>query len=304
MGPIAGGFIAEKTTWRWVFWATSIAAGLIQLFGLLFLKETYSPTLLHRKAAKLRKESGNSSLHTEFEDPERSLANIMTRSLVRPLILLGTQPIVQILAVYGAYLYGIIYLVVSTFPALWETVYKESVGIGGLNYISPAIGLFCGAQICAPINDRIYRILKTKNHKIGRPEFRVPLMIPGSLLVPTGLFIYAWTAEKHTHWIGPNIGVALFTAGVVIGSQCMQTYLVDAYTRYAASAIAAATVLRSLAGFGFPLFAPTMYDSLGYGWGNSLLGFFAIGLGVPAPFFIWFYGQKLRESSTFAAGGD
>jgi hypothetical protein len=78
--------------------------------------------------------------------------------------------------------------------------------------------------------------------------------------------------------------------------------LVDAYTRYAASAVGAATVLRSLAGFGFTLFAPYMYKSLGLGWGNSLFGFLAIGLGIPAPLLLWKYGETLRSRSTFAAG--
>lgn len=272
--------------------------------GLFFLRETYPPKLLHAKAEKLRKDTGNTALHTEFEHPERTLANTMKRSLVRPFKLLGTQPIVQALAIYMAYLYGLMYLVLSTFPVLWETQYHESIGIGGLNYISLGVGFFLGSQVCAPLNDRIYRRLKRRNDNIGRPEFRIPLMIPGSLLVPTGLFIYGWTSQYHTHWIGPNIGTALFSAGVIIGFQCIQTYLVDSYTRFAASAIAAATVLRSLAGFGFPLFAPSMYNALDYGWGNSLLGFVAIGLGVPAPFLLWVFGKRLRERSPFAAGGD
>lgn len=100
----------------------------------------------------------------------------------------------------------------------------------------------------------------------------------------------------------PNIGAAIFGAGSIICFQCMQTYIVDSYTRYAASGVAAAVVLRSLAGFGFPLFAPYMFDALGYGWGNSLLGFIALGLGIPAPFLFWFYGEKLRSMSKFAAG--
>lgn len=152
------------------------------------------------------------------------------------------------------------------------------------------------------MQDRIYRKLKARNNGVGKPEFRVPLMIPGAMLVPVGLFIYGWTAQYKTFWIGPNIGAAIFAAGTIIGFQCTQTYIVDAYTRYAASAIGAATVMRSLAGFGFPLFAPYLYAALDYGWGNSLLGFIAIGLGIPAPFMLWKYGEVLRAKSTFAAG--
>lgn len=103
----------------------------------------------------------------------------------------------------------------STFPSLWERTYHESVGLGGLNYISLGVGFFLGTQICAPINDRIYRKLKMRNNNIGRPEFRVPLMIPGACLVPIGLFIYGWTSFYQTHWIVPNIGAAIFAAGTV-----------------------------------------------------------------------------------------
>ena len=195
------------------------------------------------------------------------------------------------------------YLVLSTFPVLWTTKYHESVGIGGLNYISLAVGFFLGTQISAPLNDRIYRRLTRRNNGAGQPEFRVPIMVPGSVLVPAGLFIYGWTAQYQVHWIVPNIGAAIFSAGTIVGFQCIQTYLVDAYTRWAASAIGAATVLRSLAGFGFPLFAPYMYNALDYGWGNSLLGFIAVALGTPAPFLLWIYGSKLRQKSPFAAGG-
>lgn len=303
VGPIAGGFIAETTTWRWCFWATSIATALIQLSGLFFLRETFGPKILKDKAKRLRKETGNTALHTEFEAAGHSLAPLLRTSLVRPFKLLGTQPIVQVLSLYMAYIYGLMYLVLSTFPRLWENRYHESVGMGGLNYIAMGVGFFLGVQVCAPINDAIYRRLKRRNGDVGRPEFRVPLMIPGGILVPVGLFWYGWAAQAKTHWIVPDIGVAIFCAGTIIGFQCIQTYIVDAYTQYAASAIGAATVLRSLAGFGFPLFAPYMYEALDYGWGNSMLGFIAIGFGIPAPFLLWTFGERLRAKSKFAAGG-
>ena len=88
-----------------------------------------------------------------------------------------------------------------------------------------------------------------------------------------------------------------------MGFQCTQSYLVDTYSRFAASAMGAAAFLRSLAGFGFPLFASYMYKALGLGWGNSLLGFIALGLGIPAPLLLWKYGERLRARSTYAAGG-
>ena len=128
-------------------------------------------------------------------------------------------------------------------------------------------------------------------------------MFPSSLLVIAGIFIYGWTAAYQTHWMGPNIGIFMFGSGVIVSFQCNITYVIDAYTRYAASALSAVTVLRTMAGFGFPLFAPAMYKALGLGWGNSLLGFIAAGVGIPAPILLWKYGEALRKRSKYAAGG-
>ena len=302
VGPIAGAFVAETTSWRWVFWSTTIAAALIQLSGIFFLKETYAPTILKRKADRLRKETGNTSLHTEFES-DKNLANVLSTNLVRAFRLLATQPIIQVISLYMAYIFGLFYLILSTYPGVWQGVYGESIGIGGLNYISLGIGSFIGAQGNALVNDRIYRRLKARNNDVGRPEFRVPPMFIGSVLIPIGLFWYGWSVQAHTHWIVPNIGIVFVAAGYMLCLICMQTYVIDSYTRYAASGLAAVVLLRSIAGFGFPLFAPYMYNTLGYGWGNSVLGFAAIVVGIPAPFLFWIYGEKLRSKSTYAAGG-
>jgi hypothetical protein len=70
-------------------------------------------------------------------------------------------------------------------------------------------------------------------------------------------------------------------------------YLVDGYTRYAASALAANTVVRSIAGAVLPLCALEMYNVLGLAWGNSLLGFIAVAM-MPLPFLVMKYGEKLR----------
>ena len=203
-----------------------------------------------------------------------------------------------------AYLYGLVYLVISSFSALYTSpeYYDEPTQIAGLHYIALAIGYFFGAQITSQFNDWLYRRLKQRNGGKGIPEFRIPVMIPCAILLPAGFFWYGWSAEAKMHWIMPDIGAAILAAATICGYQSIQTYVIDSYTKYAASAVASITFLRSLAGFVFPLFAPKLYGALGYGWGNSLLAFIAIGIGVPAPWLFWTYGGKLRAKSQYAAG--
>jgi MFS family permease len=74
----------------------------------------------------------------------------------------------------------------------------------------------------------------------------------------------------------------------------MQAYVMDSYSQHTASAMAAAQLLRSIAGFAFPTFGPILYDKLGYGWGNSILTFAFIAIGVLAPWFLWKFGARIR----------
>ena len=76
----------------------------------------------------------------------------------------------------------------------------------------------------------------------------------------------------------------------------IQLYLVDSF-RYAASAMAAATVLRSLLGFAFPLFGDQMFAALHNGPGYSLLAGLAIIAGIPFPIWIYYCGEKIRARS-------
>lgn len=302
IGPIAGGWIIQAASWRWIFYSTTIASAVIQAAGIFILQESYAPVLLHRHKEKLIKETGNNALYTEFDHPECTLSKTLKIALTRPFRILATQPIVQLLALFMAYLYGMNYLMLASFPTLWFEVYHESTGIQSLNYISLGMGFWLGAQIATPLQDRFYARLKrhyVPQDSPGRPEFRVPVMIPGAIITPVGLLIYSWTAEAHTHWIGPNIGAAIYAAGSIISFQCVQGYLVDSYTTFAASALGAATVLRSLAGFGFPLFAPSIYAALGYGKGGTVLAVCAIVIGWPVPLLLWKFGERLRARSKF-----
>lgn len=299
IGPIAGGYIAQYSTWRWVFYSTSIAAAVVQAIGFVWLKESHPPTILRQRRNRLAKETGNDELYTG--EKKESLCRTLLHAMQRPVRMFATQPIVACIAIYMAYLFGTLYLMFATFPDIWTKVYGESQGTGGLNYLSIAIGCFIGIFLQLKMVDRIYRNLKAKNNNVGRPEFRMPSLAFGSVTLTIGLFWYGWSIGR-THWIMPNIGALICSVGVICCLQGMQMYIVDCYQTYAASAMAACAILRSFAGFGFPLFAPYMYESLGYGWGTSILAFVSIAIGWVAPAIFWFWGPKLRAMSKFASG--
>jgi hypothetical protein len=218
------GFIVRYANWRWCFYVVSIGDVAVQFVSLLLLQETFPRVILARKAEKLRKETGNKRLITEWEVEGQSLRHKLQTAFKRPFKLITTQPIVQCIAVYMAFLYGLIYLVLSTFPRLWVEKYHEEVHIGGLNYISVGLGFFTGSQLGTRLQDRIYMALKRRNDGVGQPEFRVPLMVPGSILVPIGIFVYAWTAEATVFWLWPNVGIFVLCGSMILCWQCMQTW--------------------------------------------------------------------------------
>ncbi|KAI9343301.1 major facilitator superfamily domain-containing protein [Zopfochytrium polystomum] len=292
-GPIIGSFLVERYSWQWTFHALSIIGAAVILLNLFLLTETYGPRLLAVKAAKTGKKPP-SSLHG-------SMSVVLAESIKRPFILLFTQPIVQVVAVYMAYVYGLLYLVLSTFTQLWIVRYHQAIGISGLHYLGLGLGLFIGSLGSAPFMQKIYFRLRDQNDGVAEPEFRVPVAIPFAFLLPVSLFLYGWTAQNTLHWILPDIGIFLFGMSFSVSFLVITIYLIDAYRRYSASAMAAGSVLRSIFGFAFPLFATTMYDQLDYGWGNSVLGFIAI-VGIPAPLLVYRYGSYFRAKSTYAAG--
>jgi multidrug resistance protein len=146
LGPILGAYVTQHVSWRWIFWVVSIVSACFQVIALLFFNECYPPKLLLDKSKKLRKETGNQALHTQNEEPNRTLFKLLKMNLIRPVKLLSSQTIIQILSLLMAHIYGVMYVQLFTFPLLWTGRYNQSVGIGSLNYISTGLGFILGSQ--------------------------------------------------------------------------------------------------------------------------------------------------------------
>jgi MFS family permease len=296
VGPIVGGFVVEYSTWRWMFWATTILQGILEASSLLIFYESYGPVLLRRRAEKLRNDTGDNRYHAAVERRESGRSTLwkISRSLSRPLRLLIFHPIIQIQAILQGINYGLLYFALASFSALHVSAYGDSVAMSGLHYIAICIGTISGSQLCGPLMDFAYRRLTSRRGGTATPELRIPLLLPGVFFTPIGFLLYGWAAQYHLFWIVVDIGVTLLSLGMQIFDTTLHAYVMDAYPEHISSASAATQVLRSLLAFAFPLFSNSLYDSLGYGWGNSLLAFLSIGIALPSTGILWHFGPRLR----------
>ncbi|VUC30762.1 unnamed protein product [Clonostachys rosea] len=294
IGPAAGGVLAQNKGWRWVFWLVAIMGAAISVAMVLVMRESYAPVILERRTKKLRKETGNEQLRSKLDEGLTS-RQLFTLSIVRPVKLLVFSPICTVFAVYIMMVYGYQYLLCTTIAYVFKETYGFSSSESGLVFLSAGVGCFLGMIWFGVDSSVAMKRIKEQDSEGGlKPEVRLRLLPAGAIIYPLGFFIYGWTAHFQTHWLGPIAGLFLIGIGNILSMMAVSVYLVDAYERYAASALAANTVMRSIAGAVLPLCSLKMYSHLGLGWGNSLLGFISIAL-IPIPLYIQRYGEKLRK---------
>jgi multidrug resistance protein len=299
IGPIAGGFLGQSKGWKWVEGLMAIFSGVMWLLGLVFVPETYAPVLLRKRAQKLSLTTGKVYRTKADAGGRISGGQALKTALVRPWILLFKEPIVLVLSIYMAIIYGTLYMLFGAFPICFQEVRGWSEGIGGLAFLGVAVGMIIAVML-VPLGNKQYMRTAAEHGGIAPPEARLVSAMTGAVAIPIGLFWFAWTNYPSIHWISPIIAGAPFGFGMVIIFLAVTNYLIDAYTIFAASVLAANSVLRSLFGFAFPLFTKYMYENLGIHWASSVPAFLALAC-LPAPFFLHKYGAAIRARGQYAA---
>jgi len=239
-------------------------------------------------------------------DAERgklSLKEAYKTALSRPWILLFREPIVLLLSIYLAIIYGTLYLCFFAYPVVYQQERGWSAGIGGLPFLGVAVGMLSAVVYSIPENGRYNKVANSKYNGKAPPEERLPMAMVGSIAIPVGLFWFAWSNSPSVMWFASVAAGAPFGFGMVCVFLSVFNYLIDSYTIYAASVLAANACLRSTFGAVFPLFTTYMYQNLGIHWASSVPAFLALAC-VPAPFLFYKYGEAIRMRCKYARKAD
>jgi MFS family permease len=200
------------------------------------------------------------------------------------------SPIVLLFAIYTTVTQGYLLLILATLGLMFQDVYEFTPRAAGLAYLGLTFGFLFGQFVIGPSSDAYSKKMEHRNG-LHKPEYRLPPLLVGALIVPGSLFWYGWGV--HLHWMMPIVGSALFAVGYMCTFLPSIMYLVDTYTEHAASAIGACTVVRSICGAFLPLVADPLYRRLGYDMGNTVLAIVALAF-VPFTVVLTRYGERIR----------
>ncbi|KAB8262734.1 major facilitator superfamily domain-containing protein [Aspergillus pseudonomiae] len=278
--PFIGGFTVMNHSlgWRWTAYVPGILGGGFFVLLLTTMSETYAPVLLCWKADRLRREKGDWAIHAKHEEISLDLRAIAADYVSLPLKMLALDPIVLCMSVFASFIHGM------------------SPGVGGLPYIGIIVGQLFGALGVFAMQPWVLRQMKA-NGGIVMPEWRLPIAVPGAVAFSGGLFWLGWSGYRRSiSWVAPTVSGLLTGFGLLTMFLPSIAYVVEARPKKAASAVAAHTFLRSLAGAIFPLFASYMFDALGVEWACTLLGCVAALL-IPIPLLLYIYGARIRNRS-------
>lgn len=291
LGPVSAGLIGTHLgSWRWFFGLCSILIGVNLITSILMLPETSYAAEWDIVGSDMIKDDSSAEVNAENVEEGKTpivttaaaqssestgsfemwkarsfflpwnMADITRPSntrwpaialLLEPFTLLLTPAVIITTLVFGVNIGWtvIISIVLATVyqspPHLWSA---QDVGL--LN-MAPVVGLFLGL----PFGGYFADLLSTRAKKLAggyhNPRSRLPLVIMGALVSPTGCLVIGFSLRPDNFsWIGTAIGWAMLTFGLTGASNVMVTYAVDTFRTRAGHVGVLVNVVKNCIGFG------------------------------------------------------
>ncbi|KAH6682250.1 major facilitator superfamily domain-containing protein [Plectosphaerella plurivora] len=294
-GTVSGGSITTCHGWEWCFWTIAILAAVISFVMLFATRESNPRLVLQNKVARLRRETGNVELHSPL-DSDLNRDALILRSFSRPWRILGSPAMIG-LSLHATLIYSCFHFYLAWFAPILPVGRKlplKELGIAIGIIIGLGVAELIGVALCVVIINRVSARLTARRGGEAQPEYRLPIMILGTLFVITGLFWWGWSVQNTSHRAMILIGAEILEGGTFLTYLAFSLYVVDAFPSYAASAMAAAMIPRALFGFLSPLFDKLKYD-IGLGWASSVLAFLAF-VFISVPILYYRPGHQARRA--------
>ncbi|KAL9012796.1 MAG: hypothetical protein Q9173_002460 [Seirophora scorigena] len=298
LGPTIAGYTVQNKDWRWPLWEMIWIAGPVFILLFICLPETSASNILLRRAARLRKLTGNPKFHSQGENDQRHLtaSKILIKALVRPAQIIIMDPAITFVTIYTCLTYGIYYSFFESFPLVYVEKYGFNLGEMGISFLSIVVAMLIQTPIYLVYLR--HQATQLRAHGLGLHEDRLIPALIGCVLPPVGLFLFAWTSTPKIHWIASLVGVTLYNMGIFVVFQCIFIYIPLSYPHYAASLFAGNALGRSALSAGAVLFARPLFLNLGIGRGVSVLAGLTVGC-IAGMYALWYWGAGLRARSRF-----
>lgn len=302
IGPAIAGALAQTLGWRKVMWLSVVLAGLAEVAFLCLFKETYKVRILRKKAARLRKVTGNEKLKTLFdldEDVKKSGKRKLLDSVLRPALVLYGSGVLQMITLFGSVVFTYFYIMSTSLPDILETFYDLTPAEIGFSFIAFSIGSAVSVAILNLSLDRIYIRLRASHGGVAQAEHRLPLAIAGGVFLPLVVTMYGWLAQVRAPLPALLLSLGLLGVTLMLGFLPLMSYVVDAFGLYSASALTALIVCRCLMSTFLPLATEPLVERFGYGLGLTVFGVGSFCL-VPIPVLVMRYGARWRQRSVYS----
>ncbi|KAH9904096.1 MFS general substrate transporter [Xylariomycetidae sp. FL2044] len=136
IGPTISSAIADSLGWRQVVWMSVILSVVCEILFLACFRETYKVAILRRKAAGLRRETGNPALRTVYDVEHPHESRKLWEAIMRPATVLAGSSVLQAMSLFGSIMFSYFYIMSTTLPGILEDVYGLPLASEGPVFIT------------------------------------------------------------------------------------------------------------------------------------------------------------------------